>query len=369
MTLPKPADEPRRSPGLRMKLLALVLAMMVGAALAEAMVRIGRPGYPGFRLPQVSHRPAPGLGFEIIPSQQAYTWASPARINALGFRGAEPRNPAGRPLIFCVGDSMTFGNNVTEDVTYPVQLQDLAKRQWPQTEPEVFNMGVQRYSTYQEVEVVRRHAPRLLPDVITLAVYVNDLSERPAANFVEEFEDEREQAASAFHNMFPTLYLLSKNSAAIALLRGFYLSFVDPPGSTPQRALEGRVSSADEAKWKTVEDDLLTFRQLADTYGFRPYVVFVPVRRQVRNDLPNSAYPRRLVEHASRVGLVAIDPTDEFKRELRSGNDPYLPWDDHMSGVGHRLVAEAILAQLQQHGWQRSAGAPVAAADAATRPQ
>jgi lysophospholipase L1-like esterase len=331
-----------------MKLMAFVLAMAVAAALAEGMVRIARPGYPGFQLPQVNHRPAAGLGFEMIPSQQAYTWASPARINALGFRGAEPRNPSGRPLVFCVGDSMTFGNNVIEDDTYPVQLQNLAQRQWPQMQPEVFNMGVQRYSTYQEIEVIRRHAPRLRPDAVTLAVYINDLSERPAADFVEEYEDERERAASAFHNSFPRLYLLSKNSAAVALLRGFYLSAMDPPGSAAERALEGRVSTADEARWRTIEEDLVAFRQLADTHGFKPYVVFLPVRRQVRSDMPNSAYPRRLVDHAVKVGLVAIDPVNEFKRELQAGNDPYLPWDDHMSRTGHRLVAEAILAQLAQ---------------------
>jgi lysophospholipase L1-like esterase len=335
-----------------MKLVAFLLAMAVGAALAEAMVRIARPGYPGFRLPQVNHRPTPGLGFEIIPSQLAYTWASPARINSLGYRGPEPRSPPGRPLVLCVGDSMTFGNNVSEDETYPVQLQDLMQREWPQTQPEVFNMGVQRYYTYQEVEVVRRQAPRLRPDAISLAVYLNDLGERPGADFEAEYEGEREQAASAFHNAFPALYLLVKNSAAIALMRGAYLTAMNPRSSIGVRALEGKVSAADEAKWRTVEEDLVTFRELADTYGFQPYVVFVPARPQVRRDMPQSAYPGRLVEYATRQGLVAINPIDEFKRELSAGRDPYLPWDNHMSQTGHRIVAEAIMRQLRQHGWR-----------------
>lgn len=113
----------------------------------------------------------------------------------------------------------------------------------------------------------------------------------------------------------------------------------------------------------------MTFRQLADTYEFQPYVMFVPARRQVRQDMPESAYPRRLVEHSRRQGLIAIDPIDAFKRELHAGRDPYLPWDDHMSATGHRLVAEALLDQIRQHdSWHTgSAVAPGAqqAADAA----
>jgi len=342
-----------RSPRLTTKLLALLIALGVAALLAEAIVRVARPGHPGFRLPQVEHRPVPGLGFEMVPGQQAYTWASPARINSLGFRGPEPRDVPGRPLVFCIGDSMTFGNNVDESVTYPFLLQQLIQHRWPELRPETLNMGVQRYFTYQEIEVLKRHAPRLRPDIVTVAVYVNDLGRRPARDFVQEYEDEREQAARAFHNVFPTLYLLLKNSATIELMRSIYLASIAPE-SAGQRALAGRLTPADEPRWRTVEEDLVTFRQLADAYEFQLYVVFVPARPQVQQEMPNSAYPRRLVEHSRRQGLVAIDPMEAFKRELRAGRDPYLPWDDHMSAAGHRLVAEAILEQLREHDdWQQ----------------
>lgn len=340
---------PRR---LATKILVLVFAIGIAAVLAEGMVRVVRPGYPGFRLPQVEHRPVPGLGFEMVPSQQAYTWATPARINSLGFRGPEPGNPSGRPLVLAVGDSMTFGNSVDEAGTYPFQLQQLMQRQWPQMQPEAFNMGVQRYFTYQEIELIRRYAPRLRPDIVTLAVYVNDLGRRPSADFVAEYEGEREQAARAFHNRLPTLYLLIKNSATIALFRSAYLN-ATVPRTTLQRALSGEIPAGDESKWRTVEEDLVTFRELAEAHSFQPFVVFVPARPQVEGELPQSAYPRRLVEHAKQQGLIAIDPIDAFKGALRAGHDPYLPWDDHMSVTGHRLVAEAILERLRQHGaWQ-----------------
>lgn len=336
-----------RSPRLATKLLALAIALACAGALAEAMVRVAHPGFPGFRLPQVEHRPIPGIGFEMVPNQQAYTWASPARINSLGFRGAEPRNPPGRPLVLCVGDSMTFGNGVEESDTFTFQLQQLMQRQWPETRPETRNMGVQRYFTYQELELIKRYALRLKPDIVTLSVYVNDLGLRPSGDYVKEYEDEREKAATAFHNAFPTLYLLIKNSATIETMKNIYLGS-SGRRTIGQRALDGEITANDEPKWRTVEEDLTTFRQLADMYGFKPYVVFVPSRRQVRTDMPNSAYPRRFVEHARTQRLTTIAPIDAFKRELAAGHDPYLPWDDHMSAVGHRLVAEAIMEQVRQ---------------------
>jgi lysophospholipase L1-like esterase len=348
------ARRPGRSPRLVTKLLALVIALAFAGALAEAMVRVSHPGFPGFRLPQVEHRPIAGLGFEMVPNQDAYTWASPARINSQGFRGPEPRNPPGRPLVLCVGDSMTFGNSVEESETFTYQLQQLMQRQWPEMRPETRNMGVQRYFTYQELELIKRYAPRLKPEIVTLSVYVNDLGLRPTGDYVKEYEDERERAATAFHNAFPMLYLLAKNSATIETMKNIYLG--SSGGRTiGMRALDGDVRPNDEPKWRTIEEDLTAFRMLADTYGFRPLVVFVPARRQVTRDMPRSVYPSRLVAHAEKQGLATVSPIAAFKRELGAGHDPYLPWDDHMSAVGHRLVAEAILEQLRQNAHETDA--------------
>jgi lysophospholipase L1-like esterase len=339
----------RRLSGPLANILLLCSALVVAVLLAEVITRLAKPGFPGFRLPQVQHRPVAGLGFEMVPLQTAYTWASPVRVNSLGFRGPEIRTPSGDPLVFCIGDSMTFGNGVEEADTYAHQLERLLARQQPGTHPETINMGVQRYSTFQEIDLLRLHAPRLRPSVVTLAVYVNDLGVRPAGHFVREYEKEREQAATALRNVAPSLYLFSKNIATVELFKQAYLAWRVAPGTPQENALAGTITPRDEPRWQGLERELVTFRELSGTYGFRPLVVFVPARAQVQTDFPQSAYPRRLVEHSRRNGLVAIDPTEAFKRELRAGNDPYLPWDDHMSPTGHRLIAEALVGQIQQH--------------------
>lgn len=329
----------------------LAAALVVSALLGEAMVRIAMPGFPGFRLPQVEHRVASGLGFEMVPNQIGYSNASRVTVNSAGFRGSEIRDlsTGGYPRVLCLGDSMTMGVAVEDDETYPSQLQQMLARYPLARNPEVINAGVQRYFTFQEIDVLKRHVEKLRPDIVTLGVYINDLGVRPKEDLVRDFENEREQAATAFRRRFPTMYLVLKNSALLemAKIAYFKLEASRRSGSSyMEDALAGRTGKRDESKWQGVEQEFVTFKDLAGKHRFTPIVVFVPVRQQVTNDLPMSLYPRRLVEHARRIGIVTIDPTERFKEALRRGSDPYLPWDDHLSVAGHRIVAQAIAAEL-----------------------
>lgn len=350
------AARPPGGPSLRARLMLLVVSLIVAAVLGEAMVRVARPGFPGFRVPQVDHRPVPGLGFEMIPNQVAYSNASRVTINSAGFRGPEIRDlaEAGYPRVLCLGDSMTMGVAVEDDETYAAQLQRLLEDHPEARDPEVINAGVQRYFTFQEIDLLEINAGTLRPDVVTLAVYANDLGVRPDEDYVREFRNEREIAATAFRNRFPRTYLLAKNSAFIELSKSAYLAYRAsrrPGQNVVQHALEGRITERDEPKWQGVEQELVAFRDLARVHRFAPIVVFVPVRRQIQQDLPESLYPRRLADFARGLGLPVIDPAGAFKESLRSGVDPYLPWDDHMSVAGHRLVAEAIARELHEGGW------------------
>jgi lysophospholipase L1-like esterase len=340
--------------GVSAVLVTLSCSVAVAVLLGEVVVRIAKPGFPGFRVPQVEHRPERGLGFEMVPGQTAFSTASPVRINAAGFRGDEVREHgnAGRPRVLALGDSMTFGVSVGDDDTYPEQLERLLARRVAGSTPEVINAGVQRYFAFQEIDLLRAHVQTLRPDIVTLALYINDLGVRPTGDFVREYENEREQAATAFRRRFPRTYLVIKNSALVELAKNTYLMLSRSRRSRPtivQDALDGRVHPRDELKWHGVEQELLAFSELARTHQFQPVVVFVPVRQQVQEDRPASVYPHRLAEYATRIGLPAIDLTDLFTQSLRAGDDPFLPWDDHMSVTGHRLAAEAIAEELERH--------------------
>ena len=355
---------PRPRNQLRLRILGLIVTLMfgvfVGVLVGEGLVRLAHPGFPGFRVPQVEHRTVPGLGFEMVPNQVAYSTASRVTINSAGFRGPEilPLASAGSPRVLCLGDSMTMGVSVEDDETYPAQIAQELRRRVPASRPEVINAGVQRYFTYQEIDLLKKHVNDWRPHVVTLAVYINDLGVRPTTEIIREYENEREQAASAFRNRLPLVYLLIKNSALVEFLKNTYIAF-EASGSANNivaNALAGRIRDRDEPKWRGVELEFDTFAALARQHGFHPIILFVPTRKQVEGDFPQNLYPRRLLEYARGLGLQAIDPTDRFKDALRTGNDPYLPWDDHMSVTGNRIVAEVLATEIERSDWAQRTG-------------
>jgi lysophospholipase L1-like esterase len=286
-----------------------------------------------------------GLGFEMVPNQNAYTAAEPATINAQGLRG-----PALRRLrsdsglrVLCIGDSITFGYGVGDAAPFPRQLEPLLRSAFPERDVEVINAGVQRYFTYQEIDYLRGRGLELRPDVVVLAVYSNDLGVRPDGDYVREYEKEREQAATAFRSRFPLLYTLTKNSALVELTKGVYLRTTE--GNT-LRMFEGVATERDERRWEAMSREIAAFKELSTQHGFFPMVIAVPARVQIQKAFPASLYPKRVLEIAQGEGLESVDFVERFRESLSRGVDPYLPWDNHLSVEGHALVASGIVGRL-----------------------
>jgi lysophospholipase L1-like esterase len=324
-----------------------VVACAVAALVGEFAVRLLKPGFPGFRVPQVEHRPVAGLGFEMVPNQSAYTAAEPATINSQGLRGPALRSLRdGSSLrVLCIGDSITFGYGVADEAPFPRQLEHLLHKAMPERDVEVINAGVQRYFTYQEIDFLRLKGRQLRPDIVVLAVYSNDLGVRPHGDYLREYEKEREQAATAFRTRFPLLYALTKNSALVELTKGAYLRSTE---GTAIRMFEGVATERDERRWNAMAQELSAFRELSIEHDFFPMVVAVPARVQIQNEFPDSLYPKRVFALARREGLENLDFIDRFRESLARGVDPYLPWDNHLSADGHALVAGAIANRLKE---------------------
>lgn len=331
----------------RRKLLLLCVATILSMLLAEGVVRIAKPGFPGFSVPQIEHRPAEGVGFEMIPDQQGFTFSSPVVVNSDGFRGPEIRERGSVDLrILCLGDSITFGVGVDESMPYPRQLEQLLLSRDESRTVEAINTGVQRYYAYQEIDLLRQSVERLKPDVVTLGLYYNDLGIRPEGDYVKGYESEREQTASSFRKRAPKLYLLIKNLAVIELSKQALLAY--SKGKKYTAVLEGEPTPKEEKKWAALKEDLQAFQQLSIEHGFQPVVVTIPSRVQVQQEFPESRFPSRALEFCDEFGIPAIDLHKHFVESFTAGEDPYLPWDNHMNPLGHRLVAEALAEKITE---------------------
>lgn len=99
-------------------------------------------------------------------------------LNAEGFREKElpAAKPAGTFRILCLGDSWTFGANVSQADAYPEQLAVRLRDRFPGAAFEVLNLGVLGYSSFQGLRLMKRRVLELQPDLVIIGYGMNDAS-------------------------------------------------------------------------------------------------------------------------------------------------------------------------------------------------
>lgn len=100
-------------------------------------------------------------------------------INSYGFKDDE--FPVSKPekefRILVLGDSITMGDNVSNEDTFSSRLEKkLTKAKSNYETHQVINTGVQGYSTYQELQILKESL-RFSPDLIVIGFCMNDVIE------------------------------------------------------------------------------------------------------------------------------------------------------------------------------------------------
>ncbi|MCR9246224.1 MAG: SGNH/GDSL hydrolase family protein [bacterium] len=109
------------------------------------------------------------------------------KTNSLGFRGPEIEleKPAGTFRILILGDSVSYGTGVNDEVTFlrrwEVALNEHAK---PGQRFEVVNTGHPMYDSVQELAMLKDEGLALDPDLVLLVYVVNDIE--PTRDVVEQ---------------------------------------------------------------------------------------------------------------------------------------------------------------------------------------
>lgn len=160
---------------------ALVVSVIAFAILVEAWVRLSwdeRKGTPGFFVSD------PVRGLRLGENYDGWFAGVPVRTNSLGFRATREYDLRKSPNTFRIlvlGDSVTFGHGAVHD--YPSLLETLLKQWRPDTDWQVWNLGVPGYNTSQELAQLRELGPTYQPDLVIVGFYLNDIigNEPPAA--------------------------------------------------------------------------------------------------------------------------------------------------------------------------------------------
>jgi len=80
----------------------------------------------------------------------------------------------GEKVIFCLGDSFTYGVGVDFKDSYPLQLERILKNNFGYTQARVFNLGVPGYDSSQILKRFKTQLNKVKPDIVIATVGAND---------------------------------------------------------------------------------------------------------------------------------------------------------------------------------------------------
>jgi lysophospholipase L1-like esterase len=312
----------------------LVLSMgsvLIMLALAEGISSLMIPAPITWRDPQEIYNHDPLLGHALAPGQNSFTHSIPQ---------------AGTVRILCLGDSLTFGDGVAVEDTYPKQLETMlnvmGKHQY-----EVINTGVPSYDTWQEVTFFKTKGVQFEPRIVVLGFYGNDIVPRPAV-IKTSLSGEGTLRRKGFGGFLPDgMVHLLKGSRFLLLLKDRVGKLVDStkPSSEhlhQQALLDGLPDEFVEQGWQEVEASLLQMVELQKTREFRFLIVTFPMAEQLMREHPQAQYQARLKSIADKLDIPFIDLKPVFQREFRDFGSLFIEWDGHPNPKAHRLAAEEI---------------------------
>ena len=111
--------------------------------------------------------------------------------NSLGLRGRDvPRRKGANTFrVICVGGSTTENQYVSDDETYPAQLERLLRAKYPAATIEVLNAGLSAYSTAHTLINFQLNLVELEPDLLVVYQAINDLMPMGYPDFQPDYRN------------------------------------------------------------------------------------------------------------------------------------------------------------------------------------
>ncbi len=287
----------------------------------------------------------PDIVYELRPGLDVTFAGQRMTTNSVGFRDREypPAKPAGVRRILGLGDSVMFGWGVADGEDYLSRVEERLAGEHPGEGWQVINMAVPGYNAVMEVETLHQKGLPYGPDLVVVGFCGNDLR---LPNFLQEPDD------------------------LLALDRSYLFDFVrsrvggadleDPDAALTPLAVRSPDRDVVPPRYahmvglSAYERSMRRLRETQVREGFEVVVLFYPgPTKQVGALVRRLGF--RMVSLATRVrGFLREHGGKEagFALLRLSRHDP------HPSPVGHRLIADGLIAYLDQSGLRARLAAP-----------
>lgn len=344
----------RRRIPLRKKLLFATAPLVALLVLGELVLRIARDplhfgSFRELRLDQAKRgypaQPDAQLGYVPIPgyATERSRWGTRVHIDAAGLRSNGPGAPERLPGIIAVGDSFTFGDQVSDDESWPAHL---SRR----LDCRVWNGGVFGYSLTQaalraEALLQGRQVAwvvlSIIPDDIQRSEFRRRYTSVPWFEVrngelvlcnvpVQEHASPEEAASRRFKDAIGHSALLDGILAEVA--KQWWIT------DQKEQRIDPPVRGADLAPH--IVDRL---HAACTAAGARLLVV-------VQGEGPHLFGSDAMLEHARARGIPALDLIADYRAVLATDPAAKDRWfDGHMTAAGNCWVADRIAEALREH--------------------
>ena len=263
--------------------------------------------------------------------------------NSRGLRGSSEHayeKPPSTLRILTFGDSFTFGEEVSDDETWPYFLEKLLPGS------EVINFGIHGYGHDQMLLYLREEGIKYHPDIVILGFLSMEDMERNMLSF-------RDYAKPRFVLDGGRLVLTNTPVPRIeeTLAREpWRLKFLDVLTMLRDR-YRGRFGEL-ELKTEMKQVTIALLDEIANTIrtaGAVPIFVYLPIEGEIkRSEMDMSDGERFFFSYCRERGIQSIYLQRFFHEKLEQG--VHLKTTGHWDPLEHRTAAEGIRAYLVEHG-------------------
>jgi len=345
--------------------LAAVIGCVGALALAEVSLRVWETirGAPvvsgvveGHKQVRVKGRIKPDVDV-MIRSHPTSGRDVRVRTNSLALRGPaiDPKLP-NEIRVLVLGDSITFGEYLAEEATYPAALERALAAATPGRTVRVINGGGPNVGTADEAALLERLAHLVEPDLVLVGFYLNDgLLPDPYPDGVRLPSWIR---WSRLADRASTIWVRAVHRSHHGARLGWVQEFGERRWVDDRAAFDRVIAQAEsdwgvawhDRSWAVIEQGLQRMIRVGRQRGFPVLMTAFPVSIQVESRFDDDRPQRRVRELAGRLGLPFVD----LLPMLRAHAGESLFYDHcHLTPHGNALVGETLTPFVVAHLKQR----------------
>ncbi len=283
--------------------------------------------------------------------------------NAFGFRYGELKEKTAEDFrILVLGDSITFGDFVPYEDTYPFVIEDSLKSQNLSKNIQVINAGIGNTGIKNYFSILMETGASVKPDIVLVGLYLNDAGESYPFTLNVSAYPEWTQKSYLLHFILRRFNILNaqrrfasaeKETGRSKQLQQFLAEHPITPAddrNNENSYFNGVIADAfmdwgyawsDEC-WVKISEYAKLIKQAAESTKAELFIVLFPVRQQVEakilRDEPQQHFKRIMEE----TGVKHLDLLPALREKFQ--NDAFSAYYDHchFKPEGNRFVGKEV---------------------------